>query len=131
MNYGRIENNRSKNIHFDVSKGVVNDLVFIPTMYHVDVFQIYTGKYIQSLSGHFMPVNCCCYNKSYQVTQSGCFINNFVSARVLCCMMSSCWTLVWLFYRSRYQHSQLSPLNLTLFAYKKKSVYGLIKHSIL
>ncbi|XP_057304970.1 DNA excision repair protein ERCC-8-like isoform X2 [Hydractinia symbiolongicarpus] len=71
VNYGRIENNRSKNIHFDVSKGVVNDLVFIPTMYHLDVFQIYTGKYIQSLSGHFMPVNSCCYNKSYQELYSG------------------------------------------------------------
>lgn len=61
------------NVQFDVSSGGRKDceLIFVPSVANVNVYNTWTGKKSQVLSGHFQGVNCCVYAAREQYVYSG------------------------------------------------------------
>ncbi|KAI8548578.1 hypothetical protein RHMOL_Rhmol07G0283500 [Rhododendron molle] len=46
-------------------------LVFVPCMTSVKVFDVWSGKTVQTFRGHYEHVNCCCYNLQDQELYTG------------------------------------------------------------
>lgn len=71
VNYGRVYNLGRKHVQLAVSNGLSQDLVFVPSDNNIIVFELYTGKRLAKLVGHYGNVNCCYYDKHFQELYSG------------------------------------------------------------
>lgn len=64
VDYGRVVNTLKKTLTFAVSADCEEDLIFMPNEVNrsVDVFNMISGKKLNSLTGHYLSVNCCVYH---------------------------------------------------------------------
>lgn len=69
--YGFASNSAQRTVQLAVMTDFVNDLVLVPTENNINLFEIYSGEYVNCLSGHFMNVNCCCFNPTQNEIYSG------------------------------------------------------------
>ncbi|EDO36406.1 predicted protein [Nematostella vectensis] len=73
VNYGRLENPSNKAIQCATSEGNLSEVVFVPNLGSINIYDIHSGKRISSLVGHYNKVNCCSFQHDYQVLYSGSF----------------------------------------------------------
>lgn len=72
VNYGKIQNETRKGLQFAVSCWCKSDLIYIPDEYcNIQVYEMFTGRKIDTLRGHLQQVNCCVFHPDYQELYSG------------------------------------------------------------
>ena len=71
VNYGRISNDARKSVKFCVINGSHTDLVYVPEVSNIKVFDMVHGNRIGILRGHYTQVNCCKMHEDYQELYSG------------------------------------------------------------
>lgn len=72
VNYGKIQNETRKGLQFAVSCWCKSDLIYIPDEYcNIHVYEMFTGRKIDTLRGHLQQVNCCVFHPDYQELYSG------------------------------------------------------------
>lgn len=71
INYGKVKNDVKKHVEFATSCNSKPSLAFVPSEGNIYVLELFTGRLINVLHGHFNSVNCCFYREMYQELYSG------------------------------------------------------------
>ncbi|XP_033115097.1 DNA excision repair protein ERCC-8-like [Anneissia japonica] len=66
INYGKILNNTRRNLKLCVSSDASDDLVFVPSLSDICVFEIHSGRPVVNLTGHYSRVNACTFHPLFQ-----------------------------------------------------------------
>ena len=67
VNYGSVYNLSKKHVQLAVTRELSQDIVFVPTENNIAMFDIFSGKKLGYLTGHYGNVNCCLYENCFQV----------------------------------------------------------------
>lgn len=71
INYGRIKNDVKRHLEFAITSNCKPPLAYVPCEGHVYVIEVYSGRIIRILHGHFNIVNCSYYRQSNQELYTG------------------------------------------------------------
>ncbi|XP_065069922.1 DNA excision repair protein ERCC-8-like [Rhopilema esculentum] len=71
VNYGSVYNLSKKHVQLAVTRELNQDIVFVPTENNIAMFDIFSGKKLGFLTGHYGNVNCCLYENCFQELYSG------------------------------------------------------------
>eukprot|EP00795_Rhopilema_esculentum_P004852 gene4852-21181_t len=66
VNYGSVYNLSKKHVQLAVTRELNQDIVFVPTENNIAMFDIFSGKKLGFLTGHYGNVNCCLYENCFQ-----------------------------------------------------------------
>ena len=57
-----------KHVQVAISNDLSHDIVFVPSDKDIEMFEIFSGKKISKLQGHYGNVNCCHYDRNLQAS---------------------------------------------------------------
>ena len=66
VNYGKLDNDSKKCIHFTVSENTEPEVIFVPVDSNIEVFDVNSGTKLLTLRGHYNQVNSCIFNSHNQ-----------------------------------------------------------------
>lgn len=61
-----------RSVQVDTSRSTNPEFLFVPCRKGVNIYEVDSGKLVNTLEGHFNYVNCCCYEPFMHEVYSGC-----------------------------------------------------------
>ncbi|KAL3869598.1 hypothetical protein ACJMK2_042266 [Sinanodonta woodiana] len=66
INYRKTKNDWKRAIELGITVNCSPDLIFIPNVCSIEVYNLFSGEHVQTLRGHYAQVNCCIFHPHYQ-----------------------------------------------------------------
>ena len=65
VNFGRVTNESKRSVKITISGGSKPQLVFVPSVSDILIYDLVSGTKVSTLRGHYNQVNCCTFHHAY------------------------------------------------------------------